>query len=301
MSTPPPLPPAPPERSAAWPSPPDPPELPHGVTPVSGRPAWPPVTAILAILAGLVAAVGGGLVVGLVGLAFGADLADPPPAIAIGSTVLQDLCFIGAVILFASRQRPVRPWELGLRPTRALVAVGWMALAFLVLVIVSYGWTTALGIDDKENLPTSLGVDGSTAALAATAVLVTVFAPVAEELLFRAYVFPALRNWKGTWPAVLITGLLFGTLHVLSSPAYALLPLSVFGALLCVLYLKTKSLYPCIALHSLNNAVAFGGAPEVGWDWQIPLLAIGALSVLAALAWAVRGRFGPAPEGLAPV
>lgn len=299
MSTPPPPPPA--QAASAWPAPPDPPELPSGVTPTSGRPSWPAVTALLVILAGLAAAIGGGLVIGIVGVIFGADLSDPPPSIALASTVVQDVCFVGAVVLFASRRGPVAPWQLGLRGTRFWPALGWMLLAFLALVIVSYAWSTALGVDDQENLPESLGVDQSTAALIATAILVTVLAPIAEELLFRGYVFPALRNWRGTAPAVLITGLLFGGLHVLSSPAYALLPLSVFGALLCLLYLRTRSLYPCIALHALNNCVAFGAAPEVGWDWQIPLLMAGALGVITLLALLVRRRYGAAPVGLSPV
>jgi membrane protease YdiL (CAAX protease family) len=299
MSTPPPLPSTPPP--VTWPAPPDPPELPDGIAPTSGRPSWPPVTAILVILAALGAAIGAGLVIGIVGVIFGADLQDPPPSIAIGSTVAQDLCFIGAVVLFASRNGRVAPWQLGLRRTRFWPAVGWMALGFVALVAFSYAWSALLGIDESENLPKELGVDQSTGALAATALLVTVLAPIAEELLFRGYIFPALRNWKGTWPAVVITGLLFGLLHVLSSPAYAIVPLALFGGLLCLLYLRTRSLYPCIALHSLNNSVAFGGAPEVGWDWQIPLLAAGALATIALLAWLVRRRFGTPPVGLSPV
>jgi membrane protease YdiL (CAAX protease family) len=300
MSTPPPPPPLSPAPTS-WPAPPDPPELPAGIPPTSGRPAWPPVSAFLAILAGLGAAIFGGLVISIVGVIFGADAGDPPASIALASTVVQDLCFIGAVVFFAARPRPALPWQLGLRPTRVWAAVGWIALAFLALAIFSFAWGQLVDHTEAEKLPEELGVDRSTAALVVTAALVTVLAPIAEELLFRAYVFPALRNWKGTWPAVAITGLLFGLLHVLSSPLYAIVPLSLFGGLLCVVYLRTRSLYPCIALHSLNNSVAFGTAPEVGWGWEVPLLAIGALATIALLALAVRRRYGPAPAGLSPV
>jgi membrane protease YdiL (CAAX protease family) len=300
MSTPPP-PPPPSQAPTAWPAPPDPPELPAGVPATSGRPAWPPVSAFLAILAGLGAAIGAGLVISIIGVIFGADASDPPASIALAGTVVQDLCFIGAVIFFAARPGPALPWQLGLRPTRVWAAIGWIALAFLALAIFSFAWGQLVDHTKAEKLPEELGVDHSTAALVATAILVTVLAPIAEELLFRAYVFPALRNWKGTWPAVAITGLLFGLLHVLSSPLYAIVPLSLFGGLLCVVYLRTRSLYPCIALHSLNNSVAFGTAPEVGWGWEVPLLAIGALATIALLALAVRRRYGPAPAGLSPV
>jgi membrane protease YdiL (CAAX protease family) len=296
MTTLPPLPQAP-----AWPPPPDPPELPAGVEPGSGRPAWPPLSAFLVIVAGLGAAIGGGLVIAIIGVIFGADLQDAPPSIAILSTVVQDACFVGAVVVFARMRGPLAPWQLGLRRTGFKAALGWSALAFVALIVFSVAFNAIIGQDEAENLPDSLGVDQSTAALVGTAILVTVLAPIAEEVLFRGYVFPALRNWRGTAPAVVGTGLLFGLLHVVSSPAYALVPLSLFGALLCLVYLKTRSLYPCIVLHSVNNCIAFGGAPEVGWTWEILPLAVGALGTIGLIALLLRRRFGPAPPELSPV
>lgn len=296
MTTPP-----PPSEAPAWPPAPDPPELPADAKPLAGRPSWPPISAVLVILAALAASVGAGLVIAIIGVVFGADPQHAPPAIAIGSTAVQDLCFIGAVIVFARAHGTDAPWQLGLRSIRIRTGIGWAALAFVTLVLFSVAFNALIGQKDAENLPSELGVDQSTAALVGTAILVTVFAPIAEELLFRGYVFPALRNWKGTAPAVVITGLLFGLLHVLSAPAYALVPLSLFGGLLCLVYLKTRSLYPCIALHSVNNCIAFGGAPEVGWTWQVVPLAVGALGVIALLAVIVRSRFATPPVGLSPV
>ncbi|MCW3013792.1 MAG: Abortive infection protein [Solirubrobacterales bacterium] len=296
MTTQPPLRPAP-----AWPPPPDPPELPDGVTAGTGRPSWSPLHAILAIIAGLGAAIGGGLVIAIVGVIFGADLQNPPPSIAITSTVVQDFCFIGAVLIFARMRGPVRPWMLGLRETRVWPAIGWTVLAFFALIAFSAAYNALIGQKQSENLPESLGVDKSNVALAATAVLVTVIAPIAEEVLFRGFVFPALRNWKGTVPAVVLTGLLFGLLHVLSAPAYALVPLALFGSLLCLVYLKTTSLYPCIALHSINNCIAFGTSPEVGWSGQIVALAAGSLALVALGAFVLRRVYGPAPAGVSPV
>ena len=49
---------------------------------------------------------------------------------------------------------------------------------------------------------------------------------------------------------------------------------------MCLLYHWTGSLYPCIALHTINNSIALGGVLQ--WTWQAPLLIAG--STLAALA-----------------
>jgi len=122
--------------------------------------------------------------------------------------------------------------------------------------------------------------------------VVCVSAPIAEEFLFRGYIFTALRNWAGPLRAATMTGLLFGLIHLdPNRPVAFLVPLAVLGFLLCVVYWKTGSLYPCIALHAVNNAIAFGATE--GWSWQIPVLVVGALAVIAGILLAVQRLAGP--------
>jgi membrane protease YdiL (CAAX protease family) len=282
-----------------WRPPPDPPELPEGVEPTPGRPAWPPWSSFVALLAAFGGALGGGLVVGIFATIAGADITDPPPAVNIVSLVVQDGCFIGAAVIFARMTAAVRPWQFGLRPTEPRRALASVVVVYLSFIAFSAAWVAALGIDEQDDLPDSLGVNQSTVALIAVAFLVTVVAPIAEEFFFRGYFFPALRNWRGVWPAAAITGLVFGAIHAGSAPVGYLVPLGVFGMALCLLYVRTGSLYPCIALHCLNNSIAFG--TTVDWGWQIPLLLAGALATIALAAYAVRARFGPAPPVPSPV
>ena len=89
-------------------------------------------------------------------------------------------------------------------------------------------------------------------------------APICEEFLFRGYIFTALRNWRGTLPAAILTGLVFGGVHATSAPAADLLPLGLLGFGLCLLYRFTGSLYPGMLAHSLNNSIAF--ASLAGWS-----------------------------------
>ena len=74
--------------------------------------------------------------------------------------------------------------------------------------------------------------------------LITVFAPLGEELFFRGFFFGSLRNWRGPWLAAVLTGLVFGAIHAGSSPVGYLVPLAIFGIGLCLLYEWTGSLYP---------------------------------------------------------
>jgi hypothetical protein len=257
------------------------PELPEGVEPTPQAPRWRPWTAWVGLLAGFAGALLGALVVTVVAVAAGASFEDPPPSVAIVGTVAQDAAFIAAAIMFARLAGTVRPWHFGLRPPRRFwPAAGWLLLAYAAFLALSAAWVALLGIESQDELPEELGADESTVALIAVAFLVAIVAPVAEEFFFRGYFFTAMRNWRGLWPAAIVTGLVFGGIHVGSSPIGFLVPLAFFGVVLCLLYARTGSLYPCIVLHCINNSIAFGVTQD--WTWEIPVLLAVALATIGA-------------------
>jgi len=271
------------------PTPPDPPELPAGA---SARPRWAAWTALAALVSALLMALIGAALVGGIGSAVGASFEDPPPAVNIAATFVQDICFIAAAIIFARLAGRPTPAQFGLRPpSRPWHALGWVVGGYLLFLIVSGIWLQALGTNPEDELPESLGADESTAALVAVVIVVTVLAPIAEEILFRGYIFTALRGRAGVWGAAILSGLVFGGVHAVGSPIEFLLPLAFLGFVLCIVYWKTGSLYPSIGLHALNNSIAIG--VNQGWDWQIPLIFAGALAVIAAILAPVVRRYSP--------
>jgi membrane protease YdiL (CAAX protease family) len=272
------------------------PELPEGIErpPPPEPPTWKPWTAWVALVAAFGGALIGALFVGVIGALAGADFAHPPPAVNISATVVQDVAFIGAALLFASMAGTPRPEQFGLRRTSFWPAVGWIVVAFVGFYVVTLVWVSILGANpDDTKLPDELGVKDSTAAMLAVAFLVSVVAPVAEEFFFRGFFFTALRGWKGLWPAAIITGLVFGGIHIGSAEAVFLVPLAFFGFALCLLYQRTGSLYPCMALHCMNNSLAFGVSQD--WGWETVLLFVSALSIISLGALVVRARWTPAP------
>jgi uncharacterized protein len=269
--------------------PPNPPELPEGARP--SPPAWPPWTAPLALVAGLTATLFGATVIGGIAAVAGAKVSDPPPGVQIGSLLFQDLALIGAALAFARLASHPRPWHFGLRRTRLGLAVGWLLAVWVGFFVFTGIWINALGIHQRDQLPKELGVDRSTTALVVVTFLVTVMAPIAEEFFFRGYFFTALRAWKGPWVAAVITGVVFGAIHGGSAPLGYLVPLSLFGFGLCLLYWRTGSLYPCMSLHALNNSLALGVSQH--WGWQIPVVMLAANLVIAAIMLPI-GRAGPA-------
>jgi uncharacterized protein len=272
------------------------PELPEGIErkPRSERPRWKPWMAWAALVAAFGGALAGALVIGAIGAAAGSSFADPSPAVSISATIVQDLSFIAAALLFAGIAGRPLPEQFGLRPTRFWPAVGWIATAFAAFYAFTLVWVSILGVSpDDTKLPDELGVKDSTFALLAVAFLVAVVAPIAEEFFFRGFFFGALRNWKGPWPAAIITGVVFGAIHLGSAEAAFLLPLAFFGFALCLLRERTGSLYPGIALHCMNNSLAFGVSQH--WGWEIAALFLCALTIISLVALAVRARWTPAP------
>jgi uncharacterized protein len=264
------------------------------------RTDWPPWTAPLALLSGLLLAALGGLAVDVPAAVLGVKITSShvPPGIEIADTAVQDAAFVLAAVIFAQiGGRKVRAWQFGLRPTRLWRSVGLVVAVLFGFLLFSLVWDVAFSVQ-KEKLLEKLGANEGAALLVLSAGLTCVVAPICEELLFRGFIFTALRNWRGTWPAAVLTGLMFGAVHAGSAPAIDLVPLAALGFGLCLLYSRTGSLYPCIAAHSLNNSLAFGVLEE--WDWQILVLAPAALTAIGLL-WFVLARTRVIPAEGSPV
>jgi uncharacterized protein len=259
---------------------------------------WPPWTAPVALIGGLALALVGGLVVDLPALALGVKISSShtPPGVTIADTVVQDIGFVLAAVYCAHLGgRAVRSWQFGLRrPGVGWRSAGGLILLLLVAFIALSAIWSALVHPSEEKLLETLGSNEGTALLLASAALTCVVAPICEEFLFRGYIFTALRNWLGTLPAALITGLVFGGVHYGSAPTLDLVPLAGLGFGLCLLYRYSGSLYPCMIAHSLNNSLAFSSLEN--WSWQAPVLIVCALVGIGALVQAFKRAGLIAPE-----
>jgi len=131
----------------------------------------------------------------------------------------------------------------------ALLFAVWIGLTALSVL-----WVEALGLDAEEGqtLTDRLGTDATLEVLILVVIL-TVLGPLSEEFLFRGYIFRALRNWRGVWPAALAASVLFAATHIGWLPIALLVPTALFGIAMCLLYHWTGSLYPCIAGHAINT------------------------------------------------
>ena len=83
------------------------------------------------------------------------------------------------------------------------------------------------------------------------ALVACVGAPLAEEVVFRGYIYTTVKRMAGLPVAVIFSGLLFGVVHM---NLIALLPLTILGIILALSYEYTGSLWAPIAIHFFFNA-----------------------------------------------
>jgi membrane protease YdiL (CAAX protease family) len=242
--------------------PPERPELPEGVDPEPGWPAWNAAAAFGVGLLGTFIAVA--VVAAITGTTSGEDNA----TFTIVATLLQSVAFIGSAVLFASFTRRPRARDFGLRRAPFWPTVGWAALGMVSFYVFSAIYTVAVSPDHPQEITQELGADKGTLGLIVAGFMVICIAPVAEEIFFRGFFYRALRSRYTPLVAAGIDGLVFGIIHFDFSGLDALLilpPLAFLGSMFCLVYERTGTLFPTIALHATNNTIAFGVQAH-GWE-----------------------------------
>jgi membrane protease YdiL (CAAX protease family) len=231
------------------------------------------------------------IIVDVVGSAGGSSVSHPSPATTIIADIVFDLCFVAAALWLAIWRGRARPEDFGFRRVRLSLAVSSVVVAAIAYYGLTAIYSALVHLHGKDKLPSELGATHSTAALVAAALFVCTIAPICEEFFFRGFVFGALRNIPlrvgsvelGPWIAAVLTGILFGLAHTGSASSQYLIPLGFLGFVLCLVRWRTGSLYPCMALHSANNALALG-VNQLSWSaLAIVGLVIASWLVIAAI------------------
>ena len=106
-----------------------------------------------------------------------------------------------------------------------------------------------------------------------------------EEMAFRGILFSALRTWIAIWPAIIVTTVLFGAVHVLNgfgtgdwgNAVIQACTAAMSGLIFMAILIRTGSIIPAMAVHAF-------------WDY-------GLFTMSAAL----RGHSGEAPAAEAGI
>ncbi len=92
-------------------------------------------------------------------------------------------------------------------------------------------------------------------------ITLVVMAPLAEELLFRGYLYGKLRNTAPIWVSILITSVTFGLAHLWApgSPLQWAVAIDTFvlSIFLCLAREYTGAIWVPILVHMIKNGLAF--------------------------------------------
>jgi membrane protease YdiL (CAAX protease family) len=210
------------------------------------------------------------------------------PAFLLGSGLLSSLSF-GLIAVAGARLSP-QPLVQRLRLGRARVGAAAVLLMTLLLLAVGQGLDSALVLSGWEGqgvlgLLSRALANPSPATLAAAMLVIGLLAGTGEELFFRGYMQTRLRQRWGAWPAILVTSLLFGLIHL--DPWHTPLAAGI-GVTLGWITELSESIRPAVLAHVVNNALSVV-LMALGFElpFHVHLLALplaGAVALACALA-----------------
>ena len=190
-----------------------------------------------------------------------------PAVIAWESSHLMGFAIIVIVWLLAIRPRNAPAVVLGLQ-TPAVPVLRCLGLTIVVLGASLGGNVTyvalvqfvGLDILMPPEIPGDMLFPGPGILLTFQAL--ALWTPFTEELFFRGFVFTGLVPRLGIGWAIMVSAVVFSLFHV---DPRVMLPIFVTGALLAWLYHRTGSLWPSIAVHAGQNALAIAATLLGGW------------------------------------
>lgn len=179
----------------------------------------------------------------------------------------------------------------------ACLGVSVIALVAQVVVAILVGFVDASA--DTLPEPTVNPVTTTTLLLGLVVLLTTPFQAAGEEYVFRGYLLQALGAFfRHKWVAILATSLLFALAHGAQNPPL-FFDRFMFGVIAGWLVIRTGGLEAGIALHVLNNFLAFAfaillgdlgdslGVAEVSW-WNVPVTLTQAGVYAVLVLWLAR-------------
>jgi uncharacterized protein len=148
--------------------------------------------------------------------------------------------------------------DLGLRRVPGARSVGYVLLGLFAYGGFNVLWNSLVHPAPVRGDLTGITHQDTVVIVLAGAVAV-IGAPVAEEVFFRGFFYRSLRNRLGIISASVISGALFGLGHT-QYPLIVRPDLAFFGVIAALIYERTGSLLPGIAMHSFVDASGFEAA-----------------------------------------
>jgi membrane protease YdiL (CAAX protease family) len=188
----------------------------------------------------------------LVSIGFGVAIESFALDIDIGLfLVLWELVLIVPAWWFTVRKYQLSWKSLGLRKfDLATLAIGCGMMVFVYTFNLLYNLGLMFRGIQSAYEPSNLFDAGTSPWLIFLAGIVV--APLVEEIFFRGFLYPGLREKYGWIPAALISAALFAAVHL---QPIVMPPIFLLGLLFAYLYERTESIWPGVIMHFATNTL----------------------------------------------
>ncbi len=133
--------------------------------------------------------------------------------------------------------------------------IGFAAVGAIVMWIVVNGGASLVQTltheEHQQQVVQMFKAVKNPSVMAFFAVFAILLAPIAEEMVFRVFLFNVGLRYGGFWLGAIISGILFGLAH---GDLFVLLPLALGGVVLCYVYYRTRNAYASMITHGLFNS-----------------------------------------------
>ena len=177
----------------------------------------------------------------------------------IVSILVRSFSLIAVAFIFANKIPTQFADQLRLRmPERtvasfALPLVAWVAFNFAISQIFV---ASGVEVHSQDRVFERFAALGSNPILALAVISIVV--PLGEEMLFRGFMVPIIRKISNVTVAVILSASLFSLIHI--DPSFNTLHSNVYifgmGILLATTCVTTRSIWPAVLVHSVNNTYA---------------------------------------------
>jgi membrane protease YdiL (CAAX protease family) len=165
--------------------------------------------------------------------------------------ILWELILIVPAWWFTIRKYKLSWAALGFRKfdlTTLVIGCWMMVFTYLFNLFYNLGLLFR-GIQSRVDVKNLFGTDTSPWLIFLAGIVV---APLVEEIFFRGFLYPGLREKYGWIPAALISAVLFAAVHL---HPIIMPPIFLLGLLFAYLYERTESIWPGVIMHFATNTL----------------------------------------------
>lgn len=176
-----------------------------------------------------------------------------------------NLVVCAGLLLYLHRLRGLNPAELfGLQHLHWR-SLGLVVVMFTVIILISVNLVSAVSVGwlkniwpelESQEMVKAFQTSGGIGFKILVIVAAVLIAPLAEETLFRGFIYGVLKRYTDAPFAALISSLMFAVIHM---HVGSLLPLWMLAVLFCLAYEITGCLLVPMLLHAIFNAASIIG------------------------------------------